>query len=207
MKSLARLTLKMTALLAGMSLLAACASVNDLDRTPEPMGRFLLGHNIAVVAEDIEVLEGSRKVENDEIVLAVRSAINDRFSRYDGDRYFHIAVSVLNYNLADKGIPGVTLKSALVADVRLYDDSQGGKPLTEEPRQFFVLEEGGEVLLNTGNTRTPEEQLASLSRSLAKDIQEWMLENAEWFGDASLMDPATTSPGRPIQPLDGGEDA
>lgn len=207
MKSLARLTLKMTALLAGMSLLAACASVNDLDRTPEPMGRFLLGHNIAVVAEDIEVLEGSRKVENDKIVLAVRSAINDRFSRYDGDRYFHIAVSVLNYNLADKGIPGVTLKSALVADVRLYDDSQGGKPLTEEPRQFFVLEEGGEVLLNTGNTRTPEEQLASLSRSLAKDIQEWMLENVEWFGDASLMDPATTSPGRPIQPLDGGEDA
>ena len=41
----------------------------------------------------------------------------------------------------------------------------------------------------------------SLAKNLAKQVQDWMLDNPEWFGDASLMDPATTSAGRPIQPL------
>jgi hypothetical protein len=36
---------------------------------------------------------------------------------------------------------------------------------------------------------------------MSKTIHDWMLKNVEFFGDASLMDPATTSPGRPVQPL------
>lgn len=39
--------------------------------------------------------------------------------------------------------------------------------------------------------------MLSLSRALAKRVHQWMLENPDWFGDASLMDPATTSAGRP----------
>ena len=64
-----------------------------------------------------------------------------------------------------------------------------------------MFEEGGEVLVGSGHTRTAEEQAASLSRNLAKQIHDWMLDNPEWFGDASEMDPATTSAGRPVQPL------
>lgn len=192
---------KAAALILGLGLLAGCA-VYDLDETPPPMGRFLLGHNVAIVVDEAEVGPASRKVENDVWVGALRNAVNDRFSRYDGDRYYHISVAVLGYVLAKPGIPVVAApKSVLIADVRIFDDTQGGKPLTEEPKRFTVFEEGGEVLVGSGLTRTAEEQAASLSRNLAKQIQDWMLENPEWFGDASEMDPATTSPGRPVQPL------
>ncbi len=185
----------------GLGLLAGCA-VNDLDGPPQPMGRFLLGHNIAIVVDEAEVGPASRKVENDVWVGALRTAVNDRFSRYDGDRYYHVSVAVLGYVLAQPGIPVVAApKSVLIADVRIFDDTQGGKPITEEPKQFTVFEEGGEVLVGSGHTRSAEEQAASLSRNLAKQIHNWMLDNPEWFGDASEMDPATTSPGRPVQPL------
>jgi hypothetical protein len=146
----------------------------------------------------------SRKIEDEAWVNSVRNAVNERFSRYDGDQYFHISVAVLGYVLAQPGIPVVAApKSVLIADVRIFDDTQGGKPLTEEPKQFTVFEEGGDVVVGSGLTRTAEEQAASLSRNLAKQIHNWMLDNKEWFGDAALMDPATTSEGRPVQPLVG----
>ncbi|MCB1355479.1 MAG: hypothetical protein KDK53_02920 [Maritimibacter sp.] len=196
-----RVTARVTGLVLSFGLLAGCA-VNDLDDTPPPMGRFLLGHNIAIVVDEAEVGPASRRIDDAAWVTAVRTAVNDRFSRYDGDRYYHISVAVLGYVLAKPGIPVVAApKSVLIADVRIFDDTQGGKPITEEPRQFTVFEEGGEVLVGSGLTRSAEEQAASLSRNLAKQIHDWMLENPEWFGDAAEMDPATTSPARPVQPL------
>lgn len=198
-----RLASKFTALGLGALMLSACA-VTDLGDTPQPMGRFLLGHNIAIVAEGAQTGPMSRTIEDEAWVGAVRNAVNERFSRYDGDRYFHISVAVLGYVLAQPGIPVVAApKSVLIADVRIFDDTQGGKPLTEEPKQFTVFEEGGDVVVGSGLTRTAEEQAASLSRNLAKQIHDWMLDNKEWFGDAALMDPATTSEGRQVQPLDG----
>ena len=196
-----RVTARVTGLVLSFGLLAGCA-VNDLDDTPPPMGRFLLGHNIAIVVDEAEVGPASRRIDDAAWVTAVRTAVNDRFSRYDGDRYYHISVAVLGYVLAKPGIPVVAApKSVLIADVRIFDDTQGGKPITEEPKQFTVFEEGGEVLVGSGHTRSAEEQAASLSRNLAKQIHDWMLDNPEWFGDAAEMDPATTSPGRPVQPL------
>lgn len=196
-----RILPKSAALALSLGLLAGCA-VNDLEDTPPPMGRFLLGHNVAIVVDEAEVGPVSRQVEDEVWVGALRNAVNDRFSRYDGDRYYHISVAVLGYVLAKPGIPVVAApKSVLIADVRIFDDTQGGQPITEEPKQFTVFEEGGEVLVGSGLTRTAEEQAASLSRNLAKQIHNWMLDNPEWFGDASEMDPATTSPGRPVQPL------
>ncbi|MCB1331709.1 MAG: hypothetical protein KDK28_20590 [Maritimibacter sp.] len=196
-----RVTARVTGLVLGLGLLAGCA-VDDLDGTPPPMGRFLLGHNIAIVVDEAEVGPASRKIDDATWVGALRTAVNDRFSRYDGDRYYHISVAVLGYVLAQPGIPVVAApKSVLIADVRIFDDTQGGKPITEEPKQFTVFEEGGEVLVGSGHTRSAEEQAASLSRNLAKQIHDWMLDNPEWFGDAAEMDPATTSPGRPVQPL------
>lgn len=201
MSLFSRILPKAASLVLGLGLLAGCA-VNDLDETPPPMGRFLLGHNVAIVVDEAEVGPASRKIENDVWVGALRTAVNDRFSRYDGDRYYHVSVAVLGYVLAKPGIPVVLApKSVLIADVRLFDDTQGGAALTEEPKQFTVFEEGGEVLVGSGHTRSAEEQAASLSRNLAKQIQDWMLENPDWFGDASEMDPATTSAERDAQPL------
>ena len=200
MTTIRRFARPLAALAAGAVLLAGCA-VTDLDDTPAPMGRFLLGHNIAL-ADTPEVGPMSRTITDEAWVEAVRKAVNDRFSRYDGDQYFHISTVVLGYVLAQPGIPIVAApKSVLMADVRIYSDAAGATPLNEEPKRFTVFEEGGDVLVGSGLTRSAEEQATSLSRNLAKSIQDWMLENKDWFGDASLMDPATTSPGRPVQPL------
>ena len=196
-----RIAPKAAGLALGLGLLAGCA-VTDLDGPPQPMGRFLLGHNVAVVVDEAEVGPASRKIEDEAWVSALRGAVNERFSRYDGDRYYHVSVAVLGYVLAQPGIPVVAApKSVLIADVRVFDDTEGGKPITEEPEQFTVFEEGGDVIVGSGLTRTAEEQAASLSRNLAKQIHNWMLDNPDWFGDAAEMDPATTSAGRPVQPL------
>jgi len=202
MTRLTRLAARATALVLSAGLLAAC-TVNDLDGPPQPMGRFLLGHNVAVVSEDFEVPGISRKVDNEVWVNAVRSEMNTRFSRYDGDEYYHISTAILGYILAPPGIPVVAApKSILMADVYLFRDADGGKPVTDEPKRFTVFEEGGDVLVGSGLTRTAEEQAQSLARNLAKQVHLWMLENKDWFGDAALMDPATTSAGRPVQPLE-----
>jgi len=201
MTRLRSITARGVALALVTGLLSACA-VTDLGDTPEPMGRFLLGHNMAVVSEDVEILQISRKIENDVWVDIVRDEMNTRFSRYDGDEYYHISTAVLGYILAPPGIPVVAApKSILMADVYLFRDSDGGKTITGEPKRFTVFEEGGDALIGSGLTRTAEEQARSLARNLAKQVHVWMLENKEWFGDPALMDPATTSPGRPVQPL------
>lgn len=202
MTRMPRFVTRAAALVALAGLVSACAPVTDLDRTPQPMGRFLLGHNVAVLSKDLEVPEISRKVDSAIWVEAVRTEMNTRFSRYDGDQYFHISTAILGYILATPGIPVVAApKSILMADVYLFRDSDGGKPITEEPKRFTVFEEGADVIVGSGLTRTAEEQVQSLARNLAKQVHEWMLANKEWFGDASLMDPATTSPERPVQPL------
>ncbi len=202
MTPIARLARATLALGIGAVMLSACA-VTDLEETPPPMGRFLLGHNIAVVAKDFEVPPLSRELSNEVWVGTVRKAMNDRFSRYDGDQFYHISTAVLGYMLAPPGVPVVAApKSILMADVNLYRDSDGGKPINPEPKRFTVFEEGADVIVGSGLTRTAEQQAESLALNLAKQVQDWMLENKEWFGDAALMDPATTSAGRPAQPLD-----
>lgn len=188
----------LAAMTAASLSLSACAVTNDLAKVPEPMGRFLLGHAVAV-ANGPEVGPLSRKASDEAWEDAVKFALEERFGRYDGDKYFHISAVVEGYALAMTGVPIVaTPKSVLIASVLVYDDEQGGKPLTDEPEIFTVSEElSPDQLLGTGLTKTADEQMLSLARSLAKAIHEWMLKRPEAFGDASLMDPATTSAGKP----------
>lgn len=175
--------------------IAACDKFEDLDQVPEPMGRFLLGHNVVVV-NDPDIGPLSRKASDDAWQAQVEAAIDERFSRYDGDKYFHIAIKVEGYGLAIPGIPLVASpKSILIIGVTLWDDAQGIK-LTEEPKLFTVFERLSEdTFISSGLTQTKEEQMENLSRNAAKMIHDWMLENIEWFGDPTLMDPATTSAG------------
>ena len=194
----------MTRLLVAIALLfsiSACSEFKDLDEVPEPLGRFLLGHNI-VVANEPEIGPLSRKVTDEAWEASVTSAIDERFSRYDGDKYFHIAVKVEGYVLALPGIPLVASpSSSLIIGVTLWDDALGAK-INDEPKRFVVFERlSGETLLSSGLTQNKEQQMENLARNAAKMIHNWMLETPELFGDASLMDPATTSPGRPrLQP-------
>lgn len=185
------------ALAAAAFSVSACAVTDDLAKVPEPMGRFLLGHTVTVV-EEPEIGPFSREATDEAWETAINFAMQERFGRWDGDKYFHIATKIDGYALAMVGVPIVfTPKSVLIASVTIWDDEKG-RPVDEEPKIFTVSEElSAEALIGTGLTKTADEQMLSLARSLAKSVQTYMMENIEWFGDASLMDPATTSAGTP----------
>lgn len=193
---MSRLT-SFAAMAAAALSLSACAVTNDLENVPEPMGRFLLGHTVTVVDQP-EIGPFSRQATDEAWQAAINFAMDERFGRYDGDKYFHIATKVDGYALAMIGVPIVlTPKSVLIASVTIWDDEKG-EPVTEDPEIFTVSEElSPDALIGTGLTKTADEQMLSLARSLAKVVHAYMLENVEWFGDASLMDPETTSAGRP----------
>ncbi len=200
---------RLIALLAFALTLSACSTTDELNQIPEPMGRFLLGHNVVVV-DNPEVGPLSREASDEDWKAAMEAAIDERFGRYDGDKYFHIAVKVDAYVLALPGIPVVASpKSILIVSVTIWDDEKGIK-LNDEPERFTVFEKlSGETAISSGLTQSKEQQMQNLTRNAAKKIHDWMLDNIEWFGDASMMDPATTSPGFPASAtrIDDAQDA
>lgn len=185
--------IRLFALLTLALSLAACDEFKDLEAPPEPMGRFLLGHNI-VVSNDPQVGPLSRKASNDEWIASLTAAVDERFGRYDGDQFYHIAIKVEGYVLAQPGIPLVASpKSVLLIAVTLWDDAAEAK-INEEAKGFTVFERlSGETFLSSGLTQTKEIQMQNLSRNAAYMIHQWMLENKQWFGEPIAEDEAETS--------------
>jgi len=172
------------ALIALVMLSACSVSRDDLTGTPEPLGEFYLGHNI-VVAENMTKGPLSRDATAAEWEEAVRRAVDDRFSRFDGDKLFHIAISVDGYILAQPGIPIVLApKSALIFGVTIWDDAAGGK-LNDTPHRITVLENlSGASVVGSGLTSTAEEQMERLAFNAARATERWMRENPQWFAVA-----------------------
>ena len=165
--------------------LAACTNPNDLDEAPAPLGDFALGHNV-VVTPNITKGPASRDASDEEWIAAMKEAIDERFSRYEGDKLYHIGVSIEGYVLAVTGVPLVAApKSALILNVTVWDDAAGEK-LNEEPEQITVIESfSGETMLGSGLTQSAEDQMRNLSRNAAKLIQNWMVRQKvqqDWFG-------------------------
>ncbi|MCI2399692.1 hypothetical protein [Aliiroseovarius subalbicans] len=177
---------RLFAILALALSLSACDEFKDLAEAPAPMGDFLLGHNI-VVAPDPEIGPLSRKADEEEWKASMNAAIAERFGRYDGDHYYHIAVKVEGYVLAFPGVPFVASpKSVLILGVTLWDDAEGTK-INAEPKRFVAFERLSEkTFLSSGLFQNKETQMSNLSRSAAKMIHDWMLEHPEWFGGEPL---------------------
>lgn len=202
---------RLSACLAVLLMIAACTNADDLDSAPTPLGNFHLGYNVAV-APNLTRGPGSREATADEWIEAMKQAVDERFSRYEGTRLYHIAVSIEGYVLAVTGIPLVVApKSALIIRVTVWDDAVGEK-LNETPEQITVIETiSGSTLLGSGLTQTREIQMENLSRNAAKLIQNWLVrENGRngWFEDddaqtlaGSVQTPEATSP--PDAALDG----
>ncbi|WP_299723047.1 hypothetical protein [uncultured Tateyamaria sp.] len=167
-----------------MVLLAACSSSADLEDTPVPLGDFRLEHNI-VVASKAQRGPLSRPATEEQLQEAVRSAMAERFGRYQGPSRYHFGVSVEGYVLAQPGIPLVLApKSALILLVTVYDDA-AGKKLNEKPEQITVLETFGTApIIGTGYTMTAEEQLKELSQNAAKAVERFLVRQQKeegWF--------------------------
>ncbi|MCC5989782.1 MAG: hypothetical protein JJT95_19105 [Pararhodobacter sp.] len=172
---------RLVAMLLLAALVGACTDVGNLSAERAELGDFRLGHNI-VVATNAQRAPVSRPAESEAWEEAIRDAVDERFSRYEGTRLYHIAVSVDGYLLAPPGVPLVASpRSALIIGVHVWDDELG-RPINEERRQLTVLEGvSGESLLGSGLTRSADEQMTILARNAARSIENWMAENSEWF--------------------------
>ena len=175
------MTLRTALLAAALLALAACNSARDLDEPTVALGDFYFGHNI-VVAENATRGPLSREASNEEWEEAIRSEMDRRFRRFDGDRLYHLAIGVDGYVLAMPGIPVVAApKSALIFGVTVWDDAEERK-LNERPHRITVLESlGGDSIVGSGLTRSREEQMQDLSQNAARAVENWLRENIEWF--------------------------
>jgi len=165
--------------------LAACTNPNDLDRAPVDLGNFELGHNV-VVAPNLTKGPVSREASKEEWIAAMKLAIDERFGRYDGTRFYHFGISVEGYVLAIPGVPLVASpKSALILNITVWDD-KSGKKLNDEPEMITVLESiSGNTIISSGLTQSKEKQMENLTRNAAKLIQNWLVRqraNEGWFG-------------------------
>ena len=176
-------------ILAALTLLfglSACGDFKDLQEPPAPMGDFLLGHNI-VVAPDPVPGPLTRPATEEEWQESIQAAIDERFGRYDGDKYYHIAVKVEGFVLALPGVPLVANpKSVLIVGVTIWDDATQTK-INPEPKRFTVFERASpETFLSSGLTQNRHTQRRNLARNLAKKIHNWLLKHPEWFGGEPL---------------------
>jgi hypothetical protein len=193
--------------LALLALLAGCAADGTQLDPPRPeLGVFRLSHNIAL-AGDATVGPLSRTVDAAAWEAALRDEVERRLgaARYDGDRFYHLAINVDGYVLAVPGIPLVVApRSVLVIGVFLWDDALG-RPLNEERKVFNVFESAGAAtVMGSGLTSTAEEQMAVLVRNAVLQIEGWLAENPAWFDhprrDGAAVAPqvsAATVPGAP----------
>lgn len=164
-----------------LTLLLGCAR-NDLAEPPVPLGDFALGLNI-VVTDKTEKVPISRTATGEEWQSAMKKAVNARFGRYNGTKLYNIGISVDGYALAPPGIPVVAApKSILVVTANIWDDAAQQK-LNAEGKQITVFESlSGETVIGTGLTRNKQEQMDALSYNAVKRVEEWLLQNPEWFG-------------------------
>ena len=163
------------------TLLLGCAR-NDLADPPVPLGDFALGLNI-VVTDKTEKVPISRNATGEEWQAAMKKAVEARFGRYQGTKLYNIGISVDGYALAPPGIPVVAApKSILVVTANVFDDAAQAK-LNAEGKQITVFESlSGETVIGTGITRTKQQQMDALAYNAVKRVEDWFLQNPEWFG-------------------------
>ena len=162
--------------------LLACTADEDLSMAPQPLGQFRLGHNIAI-ADKTTRGPFSRDFTEAKIEKAVQNAVAERLRRYDGDGLYHLGIVVGGLVLAQPGIPVVYAPSSvMIVDVTVFDNTTQ-KKLNEEPKRLTIGEgiKNAVPILGSGYVRDADQQLANLSKSLAKAIEDWLKENPEWF--------------------------
>ena len=199
-------------LLATLTLLAACADgARELNKPVTPIGDFKMGHGI-VIAPNIVQGPASRAATDEEWIAAVDAAIEERFRRYEGDKFYHLGISIEGFVLAQPGIPLVfSPKSVLIVNVTVFDDATGEK-LNEEAKQLTALEApaADTFVVGSGLAQSRDEQMENLSKNIALSIEIWMRKQqreAGWFGGPDAGVPLASAPDEaaPADAEDGTE--
>lgn len=181
--------------------LAACASsTRDLEGPTEPLGDFRIGH-IGVVAPNLQKLLVSRDATQEEWIAAVDTALGERFGRFEGDKYYHLGVSVEAYSLPPPIVPG---KSAVALNVTLWDDAAQAK-MNPEPKQIQVIK-----VFESRISKNRDQQLTGLAEKAARQVEVWLREMQEsdgWFTPAAVSDAGADGPDAAAFPIATDVDA
>lgn len=183
--------LRAAVLVLGVGFALSACQTNDLTEPPVPLGDFALGHNI-VVTSNMQKVPISRNATPEQWEAALEKAMEERFGRYEGAKLYNIGISIDAFALAPPGVPLVlNPKSALGMTVTIWDDAEQ-KKLNEEGKQIIVMEKMSEkTVLGSGLTQSASKQMEILSYNAAKAVENWLLENPEWFGLPPLAVPAS----------------
>ena len=175
--------MRLVKLCFGLLILASCAPEVQDKVTQKGMGDFRLGYAV-VVGEELVQGPLSRQGDPDLIIASVKSAIEKQLSDYKGSKYYHVAVKLEAYILAQPGVPLVfSPKSTLILQVGLWDNVTQQR--MAEPEQIRVVEPIRiRSLIGSGYTQNAEEQTNVLAKEGARMIEEWLKnkhEMAGWF--------------------------
>lgn len=155
--------------------LSACASsAVDPEAPVEPLGDFKLGF-VEVVAPNLQKLLVSREASEDEWIAEVDRAMEARFGRFGGDRFYHFGISVEAYSLPPPVVPG---KSALAIRVTVWDDAAQGK-LNDEPELINVIK-----VFESRIAGSREQSMTALADDAALQAENWLrtqMAEAGWF--------------------------
>ena len=172
-------------LCAGLTLLvlAACVAPPDtVSETPEPLGQFRLGHNIAI-ADFAAKGPFSKDFSETQIEASVQNAVANRLRRYDGDGLYHLGIVVGSLVLTEPNGPAqFARKPQMIFDVTVYDDATGAA-LNPSPHRI-TAGDGFRTALPILTARfVPdiEVQLQNLSVDAARRIEAWLQANPAWF--------------------------
>lgn len=188
---------RLLTLILGLTLVAACTPVSDTDPLVD-LGDFSLGHNV-VVAGKAQQGPISRDATPEEWVTVLTEAVDRRLGQYQGEKLYHVAVSVEGFMLAPAGVPLLFKpKSALIVNVTVWDDAAGVK-LNDKVEQFTIFETttGESAIVGSGHDRTREEQMQMLARNAVHEIEEWLVAQRSaqgWFGGAPTCRPMARKP-------------
>ena len=168
-------------MVAGIGLLAACGA-GDLKKPPVPLGDFVMGLNV-VVADTAQVPGISRQATADEWEAAMKQAMVDRFGRYEGSRIYNFGINVEGYVLAPPGVPVVASpRSALIVRVHVFEDATQTQLNPGGERLILVEGVSAESFIGSGWTQTKKQQMDKMAYRAALAVQNYLLENPEWFG-------------------------
>jgi hypothetical protein len=181
-------------LLVASLFLAACEAQTSLQAPPAALSGFKLGHAVVLTDKAVQA-PISRNATPEEWKAVMDAAVAERFGRLTGDTLYHMGIHVDGFAVAPPGIPlVVSPKSVLIFSVTLFANDSGGRKLNDKPKQITVFEGlSGDTVLGSGLTRTKEEQMQNLAFNAAKAIEDWLLENPQFF-DPSLPTPVEQTP-------------
>lgn len=179
--------------------LAACTdATKDLAGPTEPLGTFKLGH-AEVVAPAPQQLLVSRSATPEEWVATVDSAFEERFRRFEGDKFYHLGIKVEAYSLPPPVVPG---KSALQLLVTVWDDeaarnapegqASARAKMNAEPYVVNVIQ-----VFESRLQLTREQQMQRLAETGALEVERWLREQQAkegWFGGLPEPTPEPSTP-------------